>query len=371
MQITFCFFAATLLASLVKAGSSAWEIPTARHNSFDNDLVKRAVSINPQHDYRDNSRTRLWPDKTITYAFANDEAKEKLEAKFRRAVDIWGTLSANGFKYKDVKPRKCKSRRSECLLIHYNNQGTFRSSIGLPAVNRRQHIEGPTMHLSDVIGVGNLDTAVNTAHEIGHVWGLGHEHQVKEWWGQSDSDETWIEYLMGTDFMTEDYHCENLYDYETAKAKLEKANASKADKDKDTLDSLCRIASVAKDYGFSAMDWVPLPYLGFTHDDEIDKDSLMMYPSGAGGKGRVNLNAEDPKDRDQRLPVLTYPGGERIPLRKSPSAGDIGRLLKIYGTDYVGESKLLNEKDNTARGLFNKIRGKSSRRAGDTEAGIC
>ncbi|TVY65481.1 hypothetical protein Focb16_v016439 [Fusarium oxysporum f. sp. cubense] len=371
MHTTFLFFTAALLASLVKAGSPVWEISTASHNILDNDLVKRAVSINPQHDYRDSSRTRLWPDKKITYAFADDEAKEKLEGQFRRAVNIWGTLSANGFKYEAVTPRKCRSHRSECLLIHYNDQGTFRSSIGIPAVNRRQGAEGPTMHLSDKIEVGNLDTAINTAHEIGHVWGLGHEHQVKEWWGQSDSDEKWIEYLTGEDLMTEDYHCENLQDYEAAKAKLEEANASKEDKDKDTLEGLCRIGSIAKKYGFSAMDWVPLPGLGFQHDDKFDEASLMLYPSGAGGKGRVNLNAEDPKDRDQRLPILTFPGGERIPLRECPSSGDIGKLLEIYGTDYVGTSKLLNDKDSKFRGLFNKIRGKSSKRAGDTEAGIC
>lgn len=38
------------------------------------------------------------------------------------------------------------------------------------------------MNLSDRTDVGMLDVVANDAHELGHAWGLLHEHQNPAFW---------------------------------------------------------------------------------------------------------------------------------------------------------------------------------------------
>ncbi|KAF5669069.1 zinc-dependent metalloprotease [Fusarium circinatum] len=370
MRFLSLFLLLPLLASYVDAGSQLWEASHATSKRTDDALLKRAASL-IANDEHDNAGAHRWPDKTISYAFSTDEAKEKLEKIFEDAKNIWNQLIAKGFKYKKLSLSNCRARRRECLMIHYNDQGKLRTTVGLRPLD--EEFEGPNMHLSDKRDVGNLNRASNAAHELGHAWGLWHEHQVPKWWGQGDPSEQWGGWLTGTELMTEDYHCENLKDYEEALDRMaeDKGLKSREELDESQVKELCRFQDTAEEYGFNAFDWVPSRKGGMKPDETFDRNSLMLYPSGAGGKGEVIFGATNEDYKDERLPVLTFPGGERIPTRERPTGQDIEKLIWLYGTDYVGASRLHNDGSSPFKGLLKKIRSKMSLRAGDTEQGMC
>ncbi|KAH7240705.1 uncharacterized protein BKA55DRAFT_518055 [Fusarium redolens] len=360
-----------LLASYVQAGSQLWEISPATSKASHGAASKRAVSIWPSDDPHDNAGVRRWPEKTVTYAFSTTEAETKLEKILEGAKKLWNQLNVKGFKYEKLELKKCKARRSECMIIYYNNEGKLLTSVGLQPLD--DTFKGPYMHLSDRLDVGNLNPVVNAAHELGHAWGLWHEHQARKWWGQSDIDEFWGGTLIGEKFMTADYHPENLKDYEVALEKMAEAEGlkSKEELTQEQVNMLVRDQNTAKNYGFTGVEWMPLQDAGMQADATFDKDSLMLYPSGAGGKGEVIFGADIKDFEDKRLSILTYPDGELMPIKKAPSGQDIDRLVMIYGTDYRGVSRLHNDKSSKFKGLLKKMRSSMSLRAGDTEQGMC
>ncbi|PNP53831.1 hypothetical protein FNYG_15713 [Fusarium nygamai] len=333
--------------------------------------VKRAVSIVASDDDRDNAGMRRWPKKTLTYAFSTTEAEKKLERILEAAKKLWNRLNVDGFKYEKLKLKECKARRSECMIIYYNNDGKLLTSVGLPPLDN--NFEGPYMHLSDKKDIGNLDPVINVAHELGHAWGLWHEHQARKWWGQSEIDEFWGGTLNGHEFMTADYHPERLKDYEVALEKMAEAKGLKSPEElsQEQINMLIRDQKTAKDYGFTAVEWMPLKPAGMEADEIFDRNSLMLYPSGAGGKGDVLFDDEGNLVEDKRLPILTYPNGERMPTKKTPTGEDVARLLKIYGSNYRGVSRLHNDKSSMFKGLIKKMRSTMSLRAGDTEQDRC
>jgi hypothetical protein len=357
-----------MLASHVQAGSRVWEIPATTAKSSSSVIMERAVVIKPYGDPNDNAGMRCWPEKTLTYAFENEEVEEKLDRLFEAGKRIWNQLTDKGFQYKKIKAKKCSAHRSDCLMVRYNDLGLLRTTVGLPSVEG--NYVGPTMHLSDLVEVGNLDAAVNAAHEIGHAWGLWHEHQVKNYWSK-DADQGG-EFWNGDTWMFADYHPENLKDWEQALESMARAKglASSEDLTKQDRDSLALSQDTAKEHGFSGIDWMPIRMGSFEFDKVPDKDSLMLYPSGCGAKGEV-IRKDDNTFEDGRLPVLTYPDGKRMPLKKRPSGRDIEALEKLYESEYRGVSRLHMDKSSKFKGLFKKMRSTMSLRAGDTEQGMC
>jgi hypothetical protein len=219
------------------------------------------------------------------------------------------------------------------------------------------------MHLSDSFSVGNRDPIMNIAHEIGHAWGLYHEHQNFMRWKtspeHSGGQSTWAGYT-GDKFHTNRFNCKNLKDYETKLAEV----IAKAGSDSTDKETMCTSQVVAGRYKFSAMEWLPHNLVGMKADPLYDPDSLMLYPSRAGGKGDASETS------DSRLVVLTYADGSEIPVRQGPSDWDISRLVDLYGTSSKGSSEPYNRKGSKMENLFRKTRGESTR-AGDTKGGLC
>jgi len=231
---------------------------------------------------------------------------------------------------------------------------------------------GPYTYLSDFQGIGQDDVNANVAHELGHVWGLGHEHQNPNWWKISSQDlmSGWSIFSSGNSeehFQTSGFNCHNLKDYNNAHAKLQaKIDAETDTKKKADLqlefDRLCISPVVAGKYGFSASEWLPLANtMNMVLDSNFDTDSLMMYPSGAGGTGLSNARAT----------VMTFADGSAIPNRLAPSGQDVDRLISLYGTPASSQTgEPYGSKSSKWRNQLKKIRSMNFR-AGDTRAGLC
>ncbi|KAK2594661.1 hypothetical protein QQS21_007637 [Conoideocrella luteorostrata] len=352
--------ATCFMAGPASAGSRLWEAPIYQIRGNATIHEKRAVSVVPGSGAAD---TRLWPDKTITYGFADTTAKNKLKAMFVSGSNVWNGLSAHGFKYKEVSEKNCKSDRMNCLLVHYNANGLLSSTVAKPPkVASDTDYEGPTMHLSDSFAVGNRNPILNIAHEIGHAWGLYHEHQNEGRWKTSPEhgggQTTWGGYT-GNTFHTNRFVCRNLKDYTKKLAEVQSQPNAEIN-----AELMCTSFPTAARLKFSAMEWLPVNLVGKKADHDFDPDSLMLYPSRAGGIGDASENS------DSRLPVLTYADGSEIPIRQGPSNMDIARLVELYGTTSRGASEPYNKKGSKLENLFRKVRAGSSR-AGDTKGGLC
>ncbi|KAK7423416.1 hypothetical protein QQZ08_009094 [Neonectria magnoliae] len=180
----FSLFAACFPIGPVSAGSRLWELPIHQLRGNATAHAKLAVSVIPGTGAGDH---RLWPDRTITYAFADSTASSRLKAMFFQGTKVWSRLKAYDFQYNLVSTSKCKNDRMNCLMVYYNTQGFLAFTVAKPpATAGDPSYEGPTMYLSDSFAVGNRNPIINIAHEIGHAWGLYHEHQNFRLWRTSD-----------------------------------------------------------------------------------------------------------------------------------------------------------------------------------------
>ncbi|KAF5970875.1 zinc-dependent metalloprotease [Fusarium coicis] len=354
MRLCSLFHLLLLFVCCAQAGSQLWEASHATLKRTNCALLKRAVSLKAS-DNDDNAGAYRWPKKTISYAYRNDEAEDKLKTIFEDAKSLWNQLIVKGFKYEKLSRSECRARRKECLLIHYNDQGVLSTTVGLRPLD--EDFEGPNMHLSDKRDVGNLKELAMQHMSLDMLGVCGMSTKCQN----------------GTDLMTGDYHCENLKDYEEALDKMAEdlGLQSREELPEIEVNKLCRLQGTAENYRFSAFDWVPSWKGGMDPDDTFDKRSLMLYPSGAGGKGDVIFGDTSDDVEDGRLPVMIFPDGKLIPTRGRPSDQDIEKLIWLYGTDYVGESRLHIDSSSRFKGLVKRIRSTMSLRAGHTAQGMC
>lgn len=389
------FTAGLLLASAdgVLGGSRLWEAkaPNKRTNPNPNypavetlnttsPLVRRAISI--ENRPNDNSAPRIWPNKKIRYCFDDKDPSAVIRGLWAAAIELWAPLKRHGFSYEEVSDSVCNSQRSTVLRIYYNPEGRLASTLGIPPIDEAANaadpdhaIVGPYTHLSDKDGIGQDDIDANVAHELGHVWGLHHEHQNPYYWRVSPADSGFgwsFPTVRGSQihFQTSGFNCRSLKDYDASHARVQakidaaiQANNRRLQVELETdLARLCISSQAAGKHGFSAAEWLPLANTNnLVADDDFDPDSLMMYPSGAGGTGLSN----------NRAVVMVYEDGTLIPNRLAPSAMDVDRLITLYGSpasSTPGEPH--TSKSSGVRNRFRKARSMIFR-AGDTKAGLC
>ncbi|KAF7672441.1 hypothetical protein GT037_009472 [Alternaria burnsii] len=395
MYLSPTFVSGLLLASAegVLGGSRFWEAkaPNQRTNSTPDylgfetynstsSLMKRAFSMESRPN--DKLAPRLWPNKKIRYHFEDPE-NLRLKGIWERAIELWAPLKAHGFSYEEVPSKdEWQSNRDTVLLIKYNTDGKLSSTLGIPPINEAANDGkptdadlGPVTNLSDNEGIGQDDIHANIAHELGHVWGLIHEHQNPRYWRITSGDynngwSLWSGKSSQPKFKPSDFDCEALSDFaaisktlNTLVAEAREANDHNLmDKLQFDLDHICVSMKVAGKWGFSAAEWLPYPSLDKkVSDDNFDPNSIMMYPSRAGGIGLG----------DDREVVLKYDDGSLIPNRLAPSPMDINRLITLYGKPALsvpGEPH--NSRSSQFFNRLKKIRSGISR-AGDTKGGSC
>ncbi|KAK6063920.1 hypothetical protein SCUP234_09199 [Seiridium cupressi] len=297
----------------------------------------------------------LWPDKTIKYCYEDVTARGKLYDLVLEAMRVWYSAGLdNSFKMVEVSDSDCTNKRSSVLLISYDppkaegGKGTLSTTPAMP------NGQPPSCVLSDDATIGMKSAVSNIAHELGHAWGMYHEHQNPYFWPTSYKGKG------GTTFSAINWVCENLVDYEDTITKINDAIAgypSGADLGEivwgGNRDDICRKRDIAAQWGFSAQDYLPLTStdvykVGTQDEDQIDWLSIMIYPTGAGAKTDSSGN---------RLPTLTKPDGDEIAPNLWPSTKDVQGLMALYGADSDFDETLLNDSDSPSNPKFLTVRG--------------
>lgn len=356
LSFLFIFFGSHALA-----GSHAWQPALVPRNDTSR-LGKRYYYATQASGVRD----RLpWPDRKIRYCFKADDAdtqshKADFKKYLRDAHKLWIAQGLNAdFKIEEVSDTACTEDRNNVLEIRYSSQ-SIATYVGFPGATAALTANtGPVMVLTDRTDVGLLDVVSNFAHELGHAWGLYHEHQNPNFWADvagSNAGEVWGPNNPGG------WNCVNLKDYTSVQLDLIALTQNSIRT--LTMDQLCSNYGLASLKYFSASDYLPMPNVGVAHtsghgSDAVDWTSLMLYPSGAGGipSGDGTVTA----DNDIRLPILLKPDGSRIPINTAPSALDVAALHALYAnTEGTSSNQLLTGLTNFKKVFKNSGSGPSS-----------
>lgn len=380
------FILLSLLGGVGHCGSAAWEsnlchkppyqqpLPdvnmagyAVRDNATARHLERRYLAMKPKAG---PGQAQLWPDKTISYCFASQYDRDKLVAPFLQAVQEWRSAGLDHtFTFNEAAgPGQCGKQRSKLLVISYNTEGKLGTTVGFQSLDPgKPDYKGPSMLLSDNTDVGMLNVVANYAHEIGHAWGLFHEHQNRWFW---DADSFHTSAGSGA-FFGRNFNCKALKDYEAAVQRVRNdPELTPADRD-FTIQAICIFRNVAGAYGFSAADWLPILSPDVVYGDgigpgsgveKVDRRSIMMYPSGAGGKGDAHAGANGQPPVDNREHVLTYNDGTVMTPQLSPSQGDVDGIKRIYGDSNFpqGDPVLPCDQSSSKRSTFQRLfrRGK-------------
>lgn len=222
-----------LLLAYVQAGSHVWEAklqhPRAvEHEQVEVDAAGYAIRsdttskrINKRYvAFWPDSRVKLWPQKTVSYCFATKQGRSNLVKYVRQAANRWHDAGLHKDVYKwvevaDPGPDSCVKNPERAGILIINEQtedqkGSSDATVGLPPVVAGKDLEytGPNMNLRERGSIfRGTDNFVGTiAHEMGHVWGLHHEHQYRGFWNAPYN--SWP----GSDVFGDHFVCSNLED---------------------------------------------------------------------------------------------------------------------------------------------------------------
>ncbi|KAB5570386.1 hypothetical protein GE09DRAFT_1217824 [Coniochaeta sp. 2T2.1] len=381
-----------------QAGSPAWESafkPQPPHpvERLDVDEAGYAVRDNVTHDVivrrymsilpgNSPAPENPWPDRTIRYCFEDELAKSRMQDILDEAIRLWqdAGLLDSVYTYDEVTGpgAGCTGhpQRAQTLVIRYNNQGRLRSTIGLPAADGlNPDLTGPYMDVTDDPNVGMLSPTASIAHELGHVWGLYHEHQNRFYWVDGPYRG---EIPEGNDAFGDGlavFNCAALSDYAAVMQRIDVAYPGQANEGvrKKVKEDVCQDINMASLWNFDgARSWLPRTEMNIHMEElaysKVDWSSIMLYPSGNGGLG----NAAPPPQgqpqgvNDHRQAVLLKADGQRIEHNLAPSERDVLGIRKLYGDEQFpqGVPTLPNDKKHKFYAKLGKLFGRGNKKSG-------
>ncbi|OAA80521.1 Metallopeptidase, catalytic domain protein [Akanthomyces lecanii RCEF 1005] len=373
-------------AALVLAGSRAWEASIAVNranashalfsrdstlsNSYGNGSVssghtgyigKRWIGNpnSPSHDFP----YKLWENGNIDVCFEDKSHTHKGTSKTTEAIlkddltaarELWRNVGLdnkdNHFAFEFRDRAWCDShRRNDYLEIAYAGEGVRKMATSPGQVIKTSDTPtdgeaGSTSILSDLTTMGMKNVVSNYAHEMGHAWGLFHEHQNPMFWSSDYSSFERDKAFFGKD----NWNCKNLLDYEAAVARVD-ANDKLQDYEKPKhKEWLCTKRSIALTYDFSGHDYLPIEHAKWEQGrKEPDYDSIMIYPSDCGAKPGTKI-------------LLQKPSGKDIDPVYKPTKNDVKGLKTLYSMPTSKTKKFLGAIGSAVKDTFDKDRKKDS-----------
>ncbi|PYH88551.1 hypothetical protein BO71DRAFT_403767 [Aspergillus ellipticus CBS 707.79] len=294
-----------LLALLpgVQAGHPVWE--NARFDSPD------WIVRNPYIE----GNNKLWPFKTIPVCFETRAVMHKYYISFHAAMDLWYAAGLpEAFMLFFPSDEACQALPYETVLVRDVPTGNLMSAeLGHPPI-----IAGRTEHNFPAPGAPALylampaiqpydDFIADLAHLLGHVFGLGHEHQDPKY-----ARRLRVPRRTRSVF---DFHCANLPHYDEMQVRFGGGEGVYGPV------GVCVNFGAAVAAGFEAAQWLPYPPNTYVSSDDLMADpdlySIMLYDTFRGGQ-------------DER-PVLKLRDGDRnIDKNKVPSGKDVEGLVILY-----------------------------------------
>lgn len=255
---------------------------------------KRAFYVN-----RDQHSTyQPWPNSLVEWCLEGGIYNSAFNDLLDRAWEMWVDAIrkaefAEGSNLTLVSRGVCvKETKQRYLRITLTNKREARTTVGY-------QLAGTTMSFDMDPSWGYYSAATNLAHELGHAFGLLHEHQKPDAWESSGL------YPNGRLKL----NCENLKDYDDIKAVYR------------DMTILCSSRNTAGNAGFSAVEmlpWTEGPSYRYSFD--FDWDSIMLYGSFTGSKV-VN---------GQRQKTLVKADGSPIYPKLKPSTTDALAIIEMY-----------------------------------------
>lgn len=289
---------------------------------------KRYVTINPGTA---NSDDRLWPNGKIQYCFESSATKELFFEDLVEARKLWENSGlGSGFDWVEKDSSFCNNNANRPNFLLIVKSDGLSCTTGVPPLNKMSgdpENRGPLMRLTADLDIGKQNLVANYAHQMGHAWGLHHEHQNPAWWSS--------EYAAagGNVFSSSNFKCEKLADYAKVSQTLTAEQMKKA----------CTSRAFAKANRFSAAEFLPFidstAYRTSKTATEPDWDSIMIYDSNMGS-------------------ALTKPNGDAIKQVLAPSQHDVEGLKKLYSISTSSRFNPLGSKSNAKKNAFTEIRKK-------------
>ncbi|OAA74802.1 Metallopeptidase, catalytic domain protein [Akanthomyces lecanii RCEF 1005] len=352
-----CVSLLLVVADAAQAASQLWQPRITRYDHLadigsNHTLMRRTLdeltdpspidarSIDKRYLIRTLDLMQPWPNHEVRYCFATPEDKQALFYNLKDAIDRWwwAGLDQSVYKWTEVDDNECQSHRSTLLLIKRGRDGAgHTTTTGYIPADSSTGSEGPVMILDDT-DWGGYDNKVGTfAHEIGHAWGLFHEHQNPNFWRSEDG---FVDANFGTVFGNDNFHCENLVGYDTALA------AAQADLGPEGGKAICKSVATAGQYHFAADAFLPwTPSIVFAPPGhnfaDVDFTSIMIYPSHTSSSNG--------------LPVITAPGGAIIVQNHYPTAQDVIGINLVYTTPIQNLGPFLNQAGNSQFNSFQSL----------------
>ncbi|KAG7294073.1 hypothetical protein NEMBOFW57_004135 [Staphylotrichum longicolle] len=373
----------------VDAGSRAWQPPivhakaalAVRDLSGINNIYSNGTNGSSNHLVHTHQKRyygitnpantgpypRLWPAGNINACFEQVDHTHKSQTKSTRQIlyddlitarELWRTTGLDdkdgNFQFNilaDNDPGCARELRSTHLLIQYAGEGERQMSttvgvdqpLAAPESNRALRDLGPSMTLTDILDIGKENVVAKYAHEMGHSWGLHHEHQNPKWWDEKFTQVERTNWF----FSEENFKCENLADFDKA---MEGVPRQPDYEWRGYRNQICRDRFRAIRGQFAGgLNYLPIDEPGMVDDgkDAPDWESIMLYPSNAGGKTVGGV----------KQPVLAKRHGDLIALNFKPSKRDVQASgSQENSSNFIGQ--LLNVKSNKPKNIFDKVRKK-------------